>query len=335
MTHELKKIIAAGITAQQNNQSSVLVTVVALIGASYRRPGVRMLITENSAMIGAVSGGCVEKEILRQSGSVFKTQTPKVMTYDGRYRLGCEGMLYILIEPFTITSELIQAFNTTIKERCDFKISSHFLKKDSSDDLYGSVFQFKNSTISLQQKEPDTTHEVFTQTLKPCNKLLIIGAEHDAVQLSNYTSLSGWEVTIIAPPTEEKDISYFTGAQELIAQAPELFDASIVDEHTAVVLMTHSYVKDLQYLLALKDSNPTYIGILGPAKRREKLLNEFLEHCPDVDYTFFDQIHGPAGLDIGAETPQEIAVSILSEMLSVFRDKNPIMLKNKQGGIHN
>ncbi len=79
---------------------AVLASVVALEGSSYRRPGVRMLLLEDGHMTGAVSGGCVEKEIFRQSESVFRTGIPKMMTYDGRYRLGCEGILYILLEPF-------------------------------------------------------------------------------------------------------------------------------------------------------------------------------------------------------------------------------------------
>ncbi len=100
MTHEFKKIIKGHQNAQNLGLQSVIATVVALNGSSYRRPGVRMLITENGNMIGAVSGGCVEKEILKQSFSVFKTGMSKVMTYDGRYRLGCEGVLYILLEIF-------------------------------------------------------------------------------------------------------------------------------------------------------------------------------------------------------------------------------------------
>ena len=92
MTHELKKLVQAFTDAKERGLKSVLVTVVALDGSSYRKPGVRMLVLENGKMIGAVSGGCVEKEILIQSQSVFESTISKVMTYDGRYRLGCEGV---------------------------------------------------------------------------------------------------------------------------------------------------------------------------------------------------------------------------------------------------
>ena len=98
--------------------------------------------------------------------------------------------------------------------------------------------------------------------------------------------------------------------------------------------MSHNFANDLKYLLELKDSKPAYIGILGPTKRREKLLSQFIEYCPEIDDAFIEGIHGPAGLNIGAETPQEIAISIISEILSVVRNQVPMSLKEKTGRIH-
>ena len=97
MLHELKDIIRSAKIAKTQGIKTVIASVVHLEGSSYRRPGVRMSIQENGKMIGAVSGGCVEKEILRQSQRVFESNTPTLMEYDGRYRLGCEGVLSILI----------------------------------------------------------------------------------------------------------------------------------------------------------------------------------------------------------------------------------------------
>ena len=114
MTHEFKNIVKEAITAKTEGLQSVLASVVALDGSSYRRPGVRMLILENGKMIGAVSGGCVEKEILLQSETVFKTGESKIMTYDGRYRLGCEGVLYILIESFNPSIESNSAVSSKL-----------------------------------------------------------------------------------------------------------------------------------------------------------------------------------------------------------------------------
>ncbi|MGS0528176.1 XdhC family protein [Zobellia nedashkovskayae] len=335
MTHELKHIVTAYKAAKDKKQKTVLATVVALEGSSYRRPGVRMLIREDGKRIGAVSGGCVEKEIIRQAQTVFTDDIPKMMIYDGRYRLGCEGILYILIEPFAPSSTVLEAFELTLSRRTQFKIISSFSKDEGNNASLGSFFIIGREKFGMRNNVALTDdRERFEQEMNPCFKLIIIGAEHDAVQLCSFASLTGWEVTIVASAAEEKNIIDFPGASLFLSEEPEMLSLNSIDEQTAIVLMTHSYVRDLKYLLAIKESRPVYLGMLGPAKPREKLLNEFIENYPEVSDAFFDTIHGPAGLDIGAETAQEIAMAILSEILSVTRNKEPIMLKNKQGRIH-
>ena len=126
MTHEFKKIVQNYIKIREKGLKTVLATVVKLDGSSYRRPGVRMLISEDGQMTGAVSGGCVEKEVLRQSQGVFNDGVAKIMTYDGRYRLGCEGILYILLEPFSVDDDFITAFKSNLKSRVSFNIKSYF-----------------------------------------------------------------------------------------------------------------------------------------------------------------------------------------------------------------
>ncbi len=321
--------------AQEEGFKTVLATVVALEGSSYRRPGVRMLIREDGKMTGAVSGGCVEKEVFRQSESVFRDDRPKIMTYDGRYRLGCEGILFILIEPFKPDKNFINNFFQLVADRKHFKIVSFFSQEEIVDDNFGSLLVYKEAKVPFR---PNATlsgdFKTFEQQMKPCFKLVIIGAEHDAVQLCSYAAFTGWEVTIIATPSEEKTLKDFPGAEELLNIDPEITPLPKIDSQTAVMLMTHSFVKDLKHLLALKDSEPAYLGLLGPSKRRERLLNDFIERCPTISDVFFDRIHGPAGLDIGAETAQEISIAIISEILAVMHDKQPIMLRDKEGKIH-
>ncbi len=335
MTHELKKIISTYLEAHEKGLKTVLATVVALDGSSYRRPGVRMLILENEQMVGAVSGGCVEKEVLRQSVSVFKDGVAKVMTYDGRYRLGCEGILYVLIEPFSPSAEMINAFNQTIAARTSISISSYYIREVQHDVGFGSEIQLQDEIFQVHHVAKLNRKALkFEQRLKPCYRLIIIGSEHDAVELSLFASHMGWEVIVIAHPTEEKKQKDFPGSLALKGIVADDMDISQIDQQTAVILMTHSYVKDLQFLIALQKSRPAYLGLLGPNKRREKLLSEFLEYCSDIDDAFFDHVYGPAGLNIGGETPQEIAIAILAEILSVIRGKEPMSLRDKSGGIH-
>lgn len=335
MTYEFKQIIEAYLKAKATHLKSVLATVVALDGSSYRKPGVRMLILENDTMIGAVSGGCVEKDILRQAQSVFETGHAKMMTYDGRYRLGCEGVLYILIEHFHPSESCILAFNETLKHRHPFHIHSNYKKEEGVFKGLGSAIQFKANTFPLSNFSKEKSElSLFSEELPPCFKLMIFGAEHDAVTLCQLANFNGWEVTIISGPLESKTIENFPGATAFYSVSPDALELNSIDQETAIVIMSHNYANDLKYLLELKDTKPAYLGLLGPSKRREKLLSQFLEYCPEVDESFIDNIFGPAGLNIGAETPQEIAISIVSEILSVVREHTPMSLKEKRAGIH-
>jgi xanthine dehydrogenase accessory factor len=337
MTHEFKDIVYRAKINQQNGLKSVLATVVNLEGSSYRKPGVRMLISENGSMVGAVSGGCVENEIKRRAQSVFETNMPKVMTYDGRYRLGCEGILYILIEPFHISDEFLKAFQNSLNSRQAFTIASHYQKADEAIGVFGSRIQMKNSSgfnfsEDFKPKKQNDLH-LFSQTLQPSLKLLIIGGEHDAVKLCTMANLLGWVVDVITSIKDPKLGSDFPGAKSVTAQTPESADLK-VDDETVVVLMNHNYVSDLKYLLKLEPLKPIYIGIIGSAKRREQLQNDLFHYKEDLSEAFISQIYSPAGLHIGAITPEEIALSILAEMLSVVRNTNTVSLRTLQPNKH-
>lgn len=335
MTHELKKIILEYELASQSAISCVLATVVALDGSSYRRPGARMLLLENGKIVGAVSGGCVEKEVFRQAATVFKSGMPKVMTYDGRYRLGCEGVLYILLEPLNMPSTAITKFRDNLRQRKPFQIKSFYEKDFVENNDFGSHVVYEDGGVYVLRDgfQAKNGSAVFEQLLQPCFQLVIIGAEHDTVQLCSIAAMTGWEVTVVVHPKEEKTVEDFPGATVLLADEGKSMDLAM-DSATAVVVMTHSYAKDLKYLIALKDETPGYFGLLGPARRREKLFNELAELYPDIAVEFLERIHGPAGLDIGAETPQEIALAILTEIIGVVNEKKVNSLKLKEGRIH-
>ena len=329
MTHEFKNIIYQAKANQQSGLKNVLATVVFLEGSSYRKPGVRMLISENGSMVGAVSGGCVENEVKRRAQSVFKDGKPKIMTYDGRYRLGCEGLLYILIEPFYITDSFFKAFQMQLDNRQLFKVDSYFQKGDEIFGDFGTLIHFSDTSkfvLSERFKHSNSEDiEVFSEELKPSLRLLIIGGEHDAVKLCAAANLLGWEIDIITSIKDPKSLSDFPGAKSVTAQTPEIADLKI-DNETVVVLMTHNYVLDLKYLIKLEPLQPKYIGIIGSSKRRNQLQNELLNYVSDLSEGFLDTIHSPAGLHIGAITPEEIALSIVAEILAILRETEVMSL---------
>lgn len=337
MTHEIKLLFETAWNWQQLNKKSVLVSVVALKGSSYRRPGVRMLINEDGEYVGAVSGGCIETEIERQAQGVFQSGSAKIMTYDGRLRIGCEGILTILIEPIFLTDELFIAFEGALKARHRFTMNAYYYPEVGEQKNSGTLISIGQQIYSLNGSSGEvkvSDQQNFTQTFQPLFQLYIFGAEHDAVQLCQAAKLLGWEVIIVAPVEEHKTCDYFPGARDLITPAFDEIDTSGIDEQTAVVIMTHSFNKDVQYLLALKHIQPAYLGMIGSMHRRERILSMLIEFDPEISAAFLASIHSPAGINIGAETAAEIAVSILAEILSVVRKQQPLELREKSGSIH-
>jgi xanthine dehydrogenase accessory factor len=338
MLHELKEIIQQAIINQKKGIKNVLITVVDLNGSSYRKPGVRMLISNDDSYIGAVSGGCVEKEIIKRSQTVFANEKAKIITYDGRYKLGCEGILYILIEPFFISNTFLEVFSFAIENRETIQIDSYFKKQDESIGNYGSILTFKNTQQFIFSDsfklETLKSEKIFTQHLKPLFNLIIIGGEHDAVQLCKIAASLGWQIIVFTAAKDSKLLSDFPGAHVVIGETPETIQFANIENDTAIVLMNHSYAQDLKYLVELSKQLPKYIGILGAPNRREKLFNALFEFAPATTEEFLDCIYTPAGLHIGAKTPEEIAISIIAEILSVTRNKEPFSLRKLQGKIH-
>jgi len=335
MTHELKKLIEQALVWQKKHYKLVLATVVAMEGSSYRRPGVRMLLNDQGESFGAVSGGCVEKEVHRQALDVFESRVPKIMSYDGRLRLGCEGIIHLLLEPLELSEELLMTFNDFISSRRSFSSRSFFSLEAEDHTKFGTDLLFDGNAYGLS-KDFKATDEVsvFTQEFPPLFRFWIFGAEHDAVTLCKAAATLGWEVTVVASPDEQKTIDYFPGAANLRTPNFDELEVDSIDKQTALILMTHSLSKDVQYLIALSKTHPIYFGLLGPAKRREQLINHLLEHKPDTDLAFIEKLRGPAGINIGAENSKEIAVSVLAEILSVIRNQEPIPLSVKKGRIH-
>lgn len=337
MTHELKQLFETINHWQKEGKKVVFVSVVALNGTSYRKPGVRMIIREDGEIEGAVSGGCVENEIKRQAQSVFQSGKSKIITYDGRLRIGCEGIITILIEPVLLSSGLLTDLEKQLKSRQAFEMETWYYPEVGEYEAAGSVILLNGKKYTFHPAfNPSlvSKQKCFRQTFEPLFQLYIFGAEHDAVQLSISAKLLGWEVTVVASPDEAKSCDYFPGAKALITPAYNEISALSIDRQTAIVLITHSFNKDVQYLLALKDSSPAYIGLLGSISRRERVLSMILDYQPDISTEFLEQIHGPAGLNIGAESAAEIAVSILSEILCEVREKKPVKLRDKMGSVH-
>jgi xanthine dehydrogenase accessory factor len=319
MTHEFLKIIESYKRASKKNTRTVLATIVHVEGSSYRKEGTQMLIDEYENITGALSGGCVEKEVIRQADSVFSTSCPKVFKYDGRFRLGCEGSIYILIEVFRPSDVLLHLIDDAIQQRKTFSLSCSFLTDEISKPDFGTSFEFNTITIYHPNYKKETNNRIFTQKIESLNRLCIFGVEHDAQKLSQMANFLGWEVIIIGSEYSSVNGSDFPFAKSVLTMKPEDLDQSLFCKNTAIVVMSHNFSKDLRFLLNTITSKVKYIGLLGPVHRREKLLNAILDTDLMIDDLVFDKIHGPAGISIGSKTPEEIALSIMAEITSIWR----------------
>ena len=199
MTNEFKRLIHSSLAWQQSGKRTVMATVVHLEGSSYRRPGVRMAISETGEAAGAISGGCVEKEIIRQAQSVIRTGKSRIMTYDGRFRVGCDGVIYILLEPMFVSEDLRRDFDAVLKGRQTFRTESYYYIESGEFEAIGTRMILGDAGYSLNpafQPEQTTGQECFRQNFQPVFQLYIFGAEHDAVQLCEAAHHMGWDVTM-------------------------------------------------------------------------------------------------------------------------------------------
>jgi xanthine dehydrogenase accessory factor len=141
-------------------------------------------------------------------------------------------------------------------------------------------------------------------------------------------------VVLVTNPFDGYTTANFPKSSKVLQATADQLSEDLIDENSAVVIMSHNHAKDLSYLIAIRNSRPVYLGLLGPVKRRNKLLDEMMEHVGDFPDALMQVIHGPAGLNIGAETAEEIALSICSEIVTIRQNKDAGHLKSIKGGIH-
>lgn len=362
---EITDIIKAYQKASKEGKSTALATVVKVEGSSYRRPGARMLITEDGQLTGAISGGCLEGDALRKALSAIIQQENKLITYDTTdeddakfgIQLGCNGIVHILFEPIIETDELnpiailtalqsnrenavlVTLFSLTHRQQFGtgmlFKNKPVLSKipKLIRDEIVQDVLKiFENKTSAFKVYEQDNQQiDAFLEFIKPPISLIIAGAGNDAQPLAEMAYLLGWEVTVIDGRPTHATPQRFANATKVLVSKPENVLAQIqIDEQTAFVLMTHNYNYDLELLKSLLETNAPYIGTLGPKKKLLRMLDE-LDLATRINQA---RVYGPIGLDIGAETAEEIAISILAEIKSVFAGASAIFLKDKNKPIH-
>jgi len=370
---EIREIINAYNKASKNKKRLALATLVHLNGSSYRRPGARMIVDEEGQLTGAISGGCLEGDALRKAVFCIHTQTPKLVVYDTSdeedatigIQLGCSGIIQVLFEPIDETDPLnpIELLKKAIQKRQNTVLVTLYASKIKKGDTVGtsmlledsgkfhnnSTFQLVPETLMQDIKETltvkkstfksyqhnDKTFNAFLSFISPPVSLVIVGAGNDAIPLQSIAETLGWEVTIVDGRHTYAKLERFSSACQIIVSKPEQVLQQIpMDDKTVFVLMTHNYNYDYAILKALLGENVPYIGALGPKKKLDNMIKDLQAENIFLNERQKNILYGPVGLEIGAETPAEIALSITAEIMSVMNNKKGGSLRNLSTEIH-
>ena len=255
-------------------------TVVRTHGSTYRRAGARAVIAEDGRVVGAISGGCLERDLAERIRPWLGDMQPRVVTYDSTREddlvfgmgLGCRGVLDLLIEPFD---------------------------QQRRPQLESFVWRGREA-IEWTTNLPDGT--TMFELIQPQRAVVIFGGGPDVPAVIKLAESVGWR-----------------------ADAVTTRDPIPLDDYDAAVVMTHNFERDQQLLPRLLDSHLAYIGLLGPKSRGEELLGSRVRD---------PRLHTPIGLDLGSDTPEEIALSIVAEIQAVLQRRSARPLRELDVAIH-
>lgn len=367
---EIDSIVAAYHQNKSSKHKIALATVVKVDGSAYRRPGARMLVTESGELVGTISGGCLEGDALRKAQTVIFKQKSMVVTYDTTDEddqkfgigLGCNGIIQVLIEPvdFNDPNNPIALLEITTQMRSVSWIVTTVSLENQRSEQIGTFGVFldkkfigKNEKVSkdildivldkvnyLNENQIFTTENIsdsdgfftFIEPMRPAIRLLLFGAGNDTIPVSKMADLLGWQVVLIDGRKNYATKQRFgTVNQILVGPADSVLEGFEFDPFTVALLMTHNFEYEAAILEKLQLENLPYIGVLGPKKKTQKLIERLEGKGITVSK---ENLYAPLGLDIGAEGSEEIALSVLSEIRTVLNQKKPIHLREKDGPIH-
>jgi len=334
-------------------QPAVLATLVKVVGSAYRRPGAMMLVTAEGAVVGTISGGCLESDVRAHAEQVLSAGRPSLLHYDlarddpvWGLGMGCKADIDVLLEPLApgalpqhlaFTRQLVRTRRygvvaTVFRAEGDtVSVGARLLLAEApgpAGDLAAGPLREailvaarealeRRRDAVAEHRGPWGSVEVLYRVVVPPIALFTCGGG-DAPPLVRLAEQLGWHATQVQGDAQR------TGLEA--APAP--------DERTAAVVMTHNYERDLALLGELLPSPAGYLGILGPRARTEQLLADLAARGSAPSAGQVARLHGPVGLDVGAESAEEVALAIAAEVQAFFARRPGGPLRHKQGAIH-
>ena len=371
---EIRTIVRAYNSIDFTQTQAALATVVRVEGSSYRRAGARMLVLDDGTYLGGISGGCLEGDALRRAQKGIMLGRSSVITYDTTqdddYQigvgLGCEGIIDVLFTPLRpddaanplrilagLTEIRQPEILLTVTAAPDPGLLGRTVVSPAAAGVevveLGRTFEgllpigggevIAQLEADIRQCLLDRTSRsvkygeitIFIEVLLPAIHLVAYGGNYDIRTLLQQSKELGWDSTIVLN-TSRVD-------RGLIGSATRVMDSKdpglpFIDAYTAVLLMSHDYRTDLLNLRKVLPSSASYIGLLGPRKRADKIFDALAAEGSPPGESDLQRIYAPAGLDIGAATPEEIALSILAEIRSHFSGRNGMPLRLREGSIY-
>jgi xanthine dehydrogenase accessory factor len=314
------------LASRDKGASGVLVTLVRAEGSSYRKPGARLLVVDGE-YAGTISGGCLETEVVKKAAwavrsraTVQRYSTAFDDTSDIPYGLGCGGTVDLLMEPSTTLeyAALLKALDNSLHGQPSTVIT--LLPSENAPLLRAVlsageiVFQSNGLAVStIDAALSDELENVFVETLAAPQRLIVLGAGDDVQPLVRMASLLGWSVTIVDGRRQLARAERFPGAQRVLTLQPGLTSDIDIDPDDAVVLMTHSYEQDREWLAAVLPIAPRYLGVLGARHRSSLLVTEASAMTGLSIAECCARIFAPVGLDLGGDGPEAIALAVIAE----------------------
>jgi xanthine dehydrogenase accessory factor len=369
---ELARIAGALRAAGRNGQSSVLATVVRTEGSTYRRIGARLVVVADGTRVGAVSAGCLEHEVVLRADGVSASGIPDVVQYDTRspddlvwgFGLGCGGLVEVLLEPLTpeesaakaarlasvadTRHRIVLATAVRAPSGMGIRVGDQAVLAGVSatldgfaGELHGDVQRVARQVLrggrsiaashAWRGGRVDLAYEVIV----PRVHVAVCGAGVDAQPLVAAAKRLDWHVTLIDDRPAMAAAHRWPEADRIIVPRPSAVADCVAELDTAAaIIMSHNFERDADFLEGWLASDATYIGVMGPRHRTNALVATVRSRGVSVDATALERIHGPIGLDIGAESPEEIAVAIVAELQAVHVGREGRFLGNRRGAIH-
>jgi len=364
---ELAEILDAIERFAAAGEPMALATIVAVRGSTYRREGARLLLTRSQQIVGNISGGCLEGDVMVVAGEVMAAGAARVVTYDltadddvvWGLGLGCNGAVDIFVEPVDPAAEIFTLYRSAIAEERALAVVTVLSGAAAAGRRLGvwsggvrtgslgdAALDDRAARAAAAALEEGTSRvhtltgasgevRVFVETVRPPVRLVVCGAGHDAVPVVQLASALGWRVVVADSRERFLTRERFPGAQQFIkAAAGEAASRVPMDQRTYVVVMTHNYLHDRDLLRGFLRTGAAYVGMLGPKIRTQKILDDLRKDGVPISEQDLARIYGPIGLDIGSEAPEEIALAVVGEIQAVEAGRRGGFLRDRAGPIH-